>query len=119
MVKNKKQKATMAAPSVEKTATVQLDGVTYQLGYDFGRICDAEAEAGTGCNLLHGLADMANLSGRQLCGLFLAALRAGDPKLKLTFAQAGKLIRFDTIVPISEALAESLLLTMPAKTAAK
>jgi hypothetical protein len=104
------------AVSTAKTATLTLGGKTYKLGYDFNKIADTEREAG--CNLLHGLADIANISAPQLRGLFLAAIRAADPKSTMTIQQAGSLIRFETIIPVSEALAESILLSVPAETAA-
>lgn len=115
MRKNKSAAAAAESPAKGKTAAVEIDGVVYPLAYDFNRIADAEREAQ--CNLLSGLKDVANLSAPQLRGLFLAAIRAGDPKSKLTIDQVGQLIRFNTIVPIVEALATSMLKSVPEQTA--
>lgn len=93
------------------TARLTIDGNEYLLGYDFNAIADTEPEAG--CNLLTGLMDVANLSAKQLRGLFLAGIRAADPASKMTIQDITALIRYETIFPITEALAESLLLSVP------
>jgi hypothetical protein len=99
---------------MSKKAKLTIDGREYLLGYDFNAIADTELEAG--CNLLTGLMDVGNLSARQLCGLFLASIRAADPNSKMTILDVTALIRYETIFPITEALAESLLLSIPKRT---
>jgi len=102
-----------AKVAANKTATLKLAGNTYELAFDFNQIVRTEGEAE--CNLLAGLQDVANLSALQLRGLFLAAIRAGDPKSTMTIQQAGELMRYDTIFPITEALAASILASVPVK----
>jgi hypothetical protein len=103
-----------AVPDTAKNTTaLEIVGKTYQLAYDFNMIVSSEREAG--CNLLAGLTDLANLSGLQLRGLFLAAIRAADPASKMTITQAGELISFDQILPVVEALARSIVLSVPQK----
>jgi hypothetical protein len=109
----KKKETLSLAPTAgaQKIVTLELDGKTLRLGYDFNKICDAEREAG--CNLLHALQNIADLSVSQLRGLFLAAIRAGDPASKMAIAEAGALIRFETIFQITEAIAETIVATLP------
>jgi hypothetical protein len=100
-----------AATAAKKTATLTIDGKSYPIGYDFNEICNVEAVAQ--CNLLHGLQDLANLSVGQLRGLLLAGIRAGDSKSTLTLQDAGNLIKINTIGDVTEAIAESIVLTLP------
>ncbi len=100
-----------AAPSeAGKTASVEIDGTTYKLAYSFNAI--ASVEPSSGCNLLAGMMNMAELSGLQLRGLLCAAIIAADPTSKMTVEKAGTLIKYETIYSITEALAESMLLSM-------
>lgn len=111
--------------AVEAVAAVTLDGEKYELAFDFNEIVNAERESGA--NLMMGLTNIANLSALQLTGLFVAGIRAANPPVfrdgqqttgsRITFLAASKLIRYDTILPIVEALAQSLLLSRPPKTA--
>jgi hypothetical protein len=112
-MKNTKNLKPAVKAAAKKTTTLELAGNTVRLAFDFNQIVRTEPEAR--CNLLAGLQDIANLSALQLRGLFVAAVRAADPKSTMTIEQAGKLIRFNTIIPISEALAESILLSIPKK----
>lgn len=102
-----------AALHVKRSAKLEIDGRTYQLAYDFNAI--AEAEASTGCNLLHGIsaALFGTLSAAQLRGLLCASLRAGQPDI--TLAETGALIRIDTLERIHTAIAEAWGLSLPEK----
>jgi hypothetical protein len=93
------------------TASVEIDGTNYPLAYSFTVIANTEPESGV--NLLHALRNMGNLSAMQLRGLFLAAIRSANPKSTMTITEAGQLIRFDSVIEITEALAKSLILSIP------
>lgn len=99
---------TGANPTVE-FSTLLLDGEKYKLVYNFNAI--AEAEENAGCNLLGGLENLQNLTAIQLRGLLYAALGVAHPEITVT--DAGRMIRLNTIAPITEALAEAYRLSMP------
>ena len=80
---------------MQPSATLEIDGEKYELVYDYNAIADAEILTGNSCNLLHGLVAPSSISALQLRGLLLASLKPRQPAL--TMADAGKLIRLDTI----------------------
>jgi len=92
----------------KKTATLTIDGETFELAYDFNMIADAEEIAG--CNLLDALEHLSAINARQLRGLLYAAVIS---KPRLTLLEAGALLRVDNISPITSALAEAYNLTLP------
>jgi len=93
--------------------SVEIGGKNYKLAYDFNEIVKAEKESGV--NLLHGLVDLAAMSAAQLTGLLCAAMRAADPKSNITVAQVSQLLQYESIFPFSDALAKSILLSLPKK----
>src|ERR1051325_6178842 len=97
-----------------KFAKLTIDDQEYQLAYSFNSIAIAEQVAQ--CNLSEGLQSLTELSALQLRGLLYAALLMGwDKDEPLTINTAGDLIRFDTLVPITTALGESYMLSLPKK----
>jgi hypothetical protein len=101
-------------------ATLMVDGKEYQLAYSFNAIAAAERTAG--CNLLSGLESLNDLTALQLRGLLFAALSIAHPTVKegekerlFTVEDAGRMIRLDTIAPITTSLAEAYQLSMPEK----
>jgi hypothetical protein len=94
-----------------KKGKLVIDGVEYQVAYDFNRICEVEAAAGA--NLLEALGSLLSLSAAQLRGLLFAAIERDGARL--TLAQVGALIRVDTIASIEDALAEAYRLSLPEK----
>jgi hypothetical protein len=112
-MKKTKAETTVEAPAPKKTVPLNLNGAEYRLGYSFNQIARTERDAG--CNLLRGLTDLANLSALELTGLFLAGIRAADPASTMTLDGAAALIDYGTIYPITEALAESILTSVPPK----
>lgn len=105
-------KRSVAGSAIDPTiefAKLVVDEKEYRLAYSFNSIALAEAHAG--CNLLRGLESLTDLSAVQLRGLLYAALTVAHPEL--TIADAGNLIRLDTIGPITTALAEAYTLSMP------
>jgi hypothetical protein len=107
----KKSVAGTASDPTIKFATVEIDGDKYKLAYSFNAI--AEAEAMAGCNLLQGMQTLQDLSATQLRGLFYAALSVARPSM--TIEEAGKLLRFDTMPAITNAIADAYILSMPKK----
>jgi hypothetical protein len=101
---------TPADPTV-KFATVEIDGKTYSLAYDFNAI--ATAESVTGINLFKALSTLTDLTATQFRGLVYAGLLKAHPEI--TLEQAGSIIRFDTMVPLQEKLAEAYKNSMPEK----
>ena len=101
---------TPANPTV-KYAKLKIEGDEYRLAYDFNAIAQAEAIAG--CNLLQGVRNLSSLSAEQLRGLLFAALSKAHPKI--TLLAAGEMVRLDTVRPITEALAEAYMLSLPEK----
>lgn len=99
------------AKAVQPSATLEIDGVKFELLYDYNAIADAEILTGNTCNLLHGLVAPSSISALQLRGLLLASLKPRQPGL--TMAEAGKLIRLDTIHSILRAIGEAWALSMP------
>lgn len=95
-----------------KTSILKVDGKEYALAYDFNAIADAEQSAG--CNLLAALETLSNISAVQLRGLLYAAIVPEPKEPRLTLLEAGMLIRVDTIAPITKALADAYMLSMPA-----
>jgi hypothetical protein len=108
---SKKSVAGTGADPVIRFAKLELDGETYRLAYSFNAIATAEHVAE--CNLLSGLESLNDMSALQLRGLLYAAMSVADPKV--TIHQAGALIRLDTLVPITNAIAEAYRLSMPEK----
>lgn len=107
-------KRTVAGTANDPTiqfANLEMDGETYPLAYSFNAI--AEAERLAGCNLLAGLENLMDLTALQLRGLLYAAMSVANPKV--TIAQAGALIRIDTIPTITNAMADAYRLSMPGK----
>jgi len=101
---------TVLDPTV-KYATLEIDGTSFKLAYDFNAI--AEAEKVAGCNLLLGLAKIliSGADASQIRGLLYAALRKAQPKM--TIDDAGTLIRIDNLVDIQNAILEAYRLSMP------
>ena len=99
------------AEAVQPSATLEIDGEKYELVYDYNAIAEAEILTGNSCNLLHGLVAPSSISALQLRGLLLASLKPRQPAL--TMAEAGKLIRLDTIHSILRAIGEAWALSMP------
>ena len=95
----------------ETTSTLEVDGKTWRLTYDFNAIADAERIAE--CNLLAALDNLAAISAAQLRGLLYAAIVVADARLRPTLQEVGALIRIDTLAAITEALAEAYRLSMP------
>jgi hypothetical protein len=93
------------------TSTLTIDGKKYLLAYDFNSIADAEAVAG--CNLFAALQNLNAISCSQLRGLLYAAIVVTPPDPPPTLAQAGALIRLNTIETVTLALAEAYQLSMP------
>ena len=110
MAKRNAVAGTASDPVVE-FAKVEIDGETYRLAYDFNAI--AEAEKLADANLLHGIAGLLGkgANAAQIRGLLYAALRKAHPKL--TLAQAGALIRIDTIPDIYDAIEAAYRLSLP------
>jgi len=100
-----------ALDPVIEFATLEIDGETYHLAYDFNAIAEAEklAEA----NLLHGMAALMfnSTTAVQLRGLFYAGLRKAHPKM--TLAQVGAMIRIDTMPDIRDALLRAYNASLP------
>ena len=94
-----------------KTSTLTIDDKKYLLAYDFNSI--AEAEPVAGCNLLAALENLNAITAAQLRGLLYAAMVVTPPDPAPTLAQAGDLIRLDTIETVTLALAEAYQLSMP------
>jgi hypothetical protein len=94
-------------------AKLKLNGQEYKLAYSFNAI--AEAESIAGCNLLAGLENLSSLSALQLRGLLYAGLAVANLKPRISLEEAGAMIRLDTIGPITSALAEAYVLSMPEK----
>jgi hypothetical protein len=94
-------------------STLKVDEKEYKLAYSFNAIAVAERTAG--CNLLSGLENLSDLSALQLRGLLFAALSIAHPTI--TIEGAGRMIRLDTIAPITTSLAEAYQLSMPEKKA--
>lgn len=94
-----------------KTSTLQIDGKTLALAYDFNAIADAEGPAG--CNLLAALENLSDLSAQQLRGLLYAAIVVELPEVKPTVVDCGNMVRLDTIAPITMALAKAYEIATP------
>lgn len=107
----KRSVAGTAADPTVPFAELEIDGKAYRLAYSFNAI--AEAEHVAACNLLVGLERLSDLTALQLRGLLYAALGVANPKI--TIEQAGALVRLDTILPITLALAQAYRLSMPDK----
>jgi hypothetical protein len=103
---------TASDPTIQ-FASLEIDGKTYRLTYDFNAI--AQAEAASGCNLLQGVAGflLNTATAAQYRGLLYAALLKAHPKMSID--QAGNLVRIDTMPDIRRALAEAYNLSMPEK----
>lgn len=111
-----------AVDAVQTSAKLTIDGKTYELVYDFNAI--AEAERICGANLLHGIAAtfLNTLGAAQMRGMLYAALQprypyrpvAGDREASgISLADAGRMIRVDTIERIVKALEKAWELSIP------
>jgi hypothetical protein len=96
---------------IAATANVAIGGVNYPIAFSFNACADTEPYCGA--NLHHAVQNMAHLSALQLRGLFLAGIRAVDPTSKLTVIDVGKLLTFENISAVTEAIAESILASVP------
>ena len=83
-------------------------GQDLRLAYDFNEICDAERLCG--CNLLAGLENLDNLGAAQFRGLLYAALKPAHPIV--TLQEVGTLIRLDTVLLITTAMAQAYQLAL-------
>ena len=108
---SKRTVANTAGDPIVRFSTLTVDGQEYKLAYDFNAI--AQAETITRCNLLSGMHSLGDLSAAQLRGLLYAALSLAQPKM--TADDAGKLVRFDTLSAIENALVEAYKLSTPEK----
>lgn len=110
MARRKTVAGTAADPLVE-FVTLEIDGESYKLAYDFNAI--AEAEKIAECNLLQGIAGVLlnNMTAKQLRGLLYAAMGKAQPKT--TLAKAGALCRIDTMPDIRDALLKAYNASLP------
>jgi hypothetical protein len=108
MAKQRSVAGTKDDPTIQ-FADLTINGQSFRLCYSFNAIAIAESAAG--CNLLRGLESLTDLSATQLRGLLYAALLVAQPEM--TVEDAGRLIRLDTINPITAALAEAYSLSLP------
>jgi hypothetical protein len=94
-----------------KTSELKIDDKTYQLGYNFNSIVEAEAAAQ--CNLLDAIGRLGSTTAAQLRGL-LAAMIVPYPGLpqdvSAQLPAVGELIRMDTIGKIVAAMGEACAL---------
>jgi hypothetical protein len=95
-----------------------IDGVEYELSYDFNRICDCEQEAG--CDLIDALSDFVGQfvegsnrkpTAQQFRGLLLGAIQRGGAWM--TLADVGALMRIDTLIPLRQKLLAAYNASMP------
>jgi hypothetical protein len=109
---------------IEKNATFEFGGESYELVYDFNLICDAEPLVGA--NMLEGIARAVSdtLTAAQLRGLLFAFLQTKHPYRPATkdkpasgvsIDQAGRLIRIDTYPVIADAISAAFNRSMPAR----
>ena len=91
-------------------AVLTIDGKEYRMVYSFFAIALAENMAK--CNLLSALENLTNLNAQQLLGLTYAGMKVLQPNV--TMEEVGKLIRLDTIGPVTMALAEAYSKSLPA-----
>lgn len=106
---------TVADPVVEY-ATLEVDGLTYSLCWDFNAI--AEAEKIVDGNLMHGIGALiapngSGMTAVQTRGLLYAAMRKAH--INVTLKEAGHLIRIDTIVDVNNAIVKAYTLSLPPK----
>lgn len=101
---------TAADPTIQ-FETLEIDGRSYRLCYSFNAI--AEAERLGNCNLLEGIAAVLfnSLTAQQARGLLYAALSVAQPEI--TLAEAGQMIRVDTLPGIRLALLKAYNASMP------
>jgi hypothetical protein len=92
-----------------------LDGVNYQVTFDFNAICAAETL--TGENLLDAIIRPTQLTANQLRGLLYANIVWPDAKKPPTLDQIGALLTPFNIVPVNNAINEAVLLYAPPKPA--
>jgi len=94
-------------PTLPKVS-IEVNGATYYLAFDFNALC--VAEEATGQNLLQRVFDLRDMPSRTFRAIFYAALLKVQPEM--TVEQAGALItpgNFDTIYPkLVEAWLESV-----------
>jgi hypothetical protein len=107
----KKSVAGSSADPTIKFSTLTVDDQEFQLCFSFNSIALAEHHAN--CNLLHGLENLSDLSALELRGLLYAAMTLAKPDT--TIEDAAKLIRLDTIGPVTMAIAEAYSLSLPKK----
>lgn len=107
-----KQKAA-AVKAVQPSATLEIEGQKYSLVYDYNAIAEAEAVCGGQVNLLHGISALFlnTMSALQLRGILYAALKPLQPDI--TLAEAGALIKINTMPAIMTAIGEAWALSMP------
>lgn len=106
------RRATVASTANDPTlrfAKIEINGNTYKLAFSFNAI--ALAEAHSGANLLEGLENLTSLSAAQFRGLLYAALSVAHPKM--TLAEVGNLVDFETMGRLKDGLAEAYMLSMP------
>jgi hypothetical protein len=100
-----------ADPTIQ-FSTLTIDDQKFSLCFSFNAI--ALGEHAAGCNLLNGLLNLqSGMSALELRGLLYAAMTVAKPDT--TIEDAGKLIRLDTIGPVTMALAEAYSLSLPKK----
>lgn len=115
----------MATKAVKKSATLEIDGARYFLVYDFNAI--AEAESLCGVNLLHGISALFlnTMTAMQLRAILYASLQPlqphkpatkDKPESGVSMAQAGQMIRINTMPAIMTAISEAWALSMPEAT---
>lgn len=104
--------------AVQPSATFEIDGKKLHLVYDYNAIAEAEAETGGTVNLLHGISALFlnTMSALQLRGLFYAALKPKQPTV--TLAEAGSMIRINTLPQIMEAISAAWAASMPTESKA-
>lgn len=107
----RKTVARTAADPTIRFSKLEIEGAMYSLAYDYNAIAVAENVAGV--NLLEGLRNLENLNAQQLRGLLYAALLIAHPRM--TIEEAGSLIRLNTLLPISEAIAQAYVYSLPEK----
>jgi hypothetical protein len=111
-LKKQSKTGSQTAVNIAKTAVLELDGKQHRLVYDFNAICAAESVAG--CNLLHALENLGDLTGMQLRGLLYAAMKPFSADV--TIEEVSVMIRLDAIGAITKSLAEAYALSVPGKT---
>ena len=108
--------------AVQPNAILEIGGEKFTLVYDFNAIADAEAL--TGCNLLHGMAAtlINTMSAAQLRGLLYASLQTnhpyrpaanGKPESGISLRKAGQMCTLKEAPVIAEKIREAWALSLP------